>query len=621
MSRPIEDYGLIGNMVTSALVGRDGSIDWLCVPRFDSDACFAALLGTPENGRWRLYPTAPVRRTRRRYLPGTAVLETVFETDDGAVALIDFMPPNATEHHGELIRIVRGLSGRVEMSMEFALRFGYGRTVPWVRRRDYGLCAVAGPDACDLVTPVPLQGKDMMTVARFTVGKGESAPFTMAYYPSQSEPRFIEDRSIVLDRTIRWWRDWVGRSTLPEGGKEEWRDALIRSLITLKAMTYHPSGGIVAAPTTSLPEHIGGVRNWDYRFCWIRDATLTVYALVNSGHYEEADAFRLWLMRAAAGDPAQMQIMYGLGGERRLTESEISWLPGYENSRPVRIGNGAHEQLQLDVYGELIDALHAARQSHLGSFQAAWQFQCTLLTALEKLWRQPDAGIWEVRGAARHFTYSKMMAWVAFDRGIQAVEQYRLDGPVARWRAVRAEIRAEIEAEAYDAGRNCFVQSYGSHSLDASLLLMAETGFLDPADPRFRGTVEAIEKDLMEDGFVLRYRPEDTDDGLAGEEGSFVLCSFWLVNAYVLLKRYDDASALFERLLGVANDLGLLAEQYDPKAKRQLGNFPQAFSHIGLITAAQNLLQAAGPAEQRANRDDAGTAPVANDRAAAAPSE
>lgn len=604
MSKPIEDYGLIGNMISCALVGRDGSIDWLCLPHFDSDACFAALLGTPDHGRWLITPRGETRHVTRRYLPGTAILETTFETANGIASVTDFMPLSQSKETIELIRIVRGVEGRVEMKMEFALRFGYGQTVPWVRRRDYGIHAVAGPNAVELVTPVPLHGENMATCADFTVEKGQSVPFTLAYHPSQSQPSFIDDRQVVLDRTAEWWREWSGRCNFASSAPREWKDAIIRSLITLKTMTFQPSGGFVAAPTTSLPEQIGGTRNWDYRFCWIRDATLTLYAMLNSGYFEEADAFREWLLRAIAGHPEQIQIMYGLRGERRLTETELPWLPGYEESRPVRIGNAAHDQLQLDVYGEIMDVAHAARRSHLGPSHPAWRLQCTLLKNLERIWREPDEGIWEVRSGRRHFTYSKMMSWVAFDRAVKAVEHFGLKGPVDWWRQVRDEIRSDILANGYDQNRNTFVQSYGDKSLDASLLLLAETGFLAPEDPRFRGTVEAIERELVEEGFVLRYRPSHTNDGLPGDEGAFLVCSFWLADAYVLLGRYDDAVALFERLLSVRNDLGLLAEEYDPRMRRQLGNFPQAFSHVGLVNTAHNLLQASGPATQRADRGE-----------------
>ena len=604
MSKPIEDYGLIGNMVSCALVGSDGSIDWLCLPRFDSDACFASLLGTADHGRWLIAPHGGVKHTMRRYLPGTAILETTFETAEGTVSVTDFMPLSPSGEAVELIRIVHGIEGRVTMEMEFALRFGYGATVPWVRRRDYGLRAVAGPDAVDLVTHVPLVGKDLKTHARFAVEKGQSVPFTLAYHRSHREPRFVEDRQVLLRRTAEWWQAWSGRCRLPPSAPPAWAEAVIRSLITLKAMTFLPTGGLVAATTTSLPEWIGGPRNWDYRYCWIRDSTLTLYALVNAGYFEEADAFRQWLLRAAAGHPEQMQIMYGLAGERRLTEIELPWLPGYEGSRPVRIGNAAHGQLQLDVYGELMDSLHMARRAGVGPRRAEWRLQTVLLKSLERLWRKPDAGIWEVRGPARHFTFSKVMAWVAFDRGIKAVERFNLEGPVERWRQVRAEIRADVLANGYDAERKTFLRRYDGTDLDAALLLIAQVGFLPPGDPRFHGTVAAIERDLVEDGFVLRYRSETSADGLPGREGTFLACSFWLVDAYVQLGRYDDAAALFERLLAVRNDLGLLAEQYDPRARRQLGNFPQAFSHLGLINAAHNLLEPHGPAAQRADHQD-----------------
>ncbi|HZF36526.1 MAG TPA: glycoside hydrolase family 15 protein [Candidatus Angelobacter sp.] len=601
--KPIEDYGLIGNMVSCALVGRDGSIDWLCLPRFDSDACFAALLGTPDHGRWLIAPHGEVRRTTRRYLPGTAVLETTFETAEGTASVTDFMPLTPSEENVELIRIVRGVAGRVTMEMELVLRFGYGTTVPWVRRRDYGLRAVSGPDAVDLVTPASLIGKDMKTYARFALEKGQSVPFTLAYHRSHREPRFVDDRQVILNRTVHWWQDWSGRCRLPPSAPPAWAEAVIRSLVTLKAMTFLPTGGLVAAPTTSLPERLGGPRNWDYRFCWIRDATLTLYALVNAGYFEEADAFRRWLLRAAAGYPEQMQIMYGLAGERRLTEIELPWLPGYAGSRPVRIGNAAHGQLQLDVYGELMDSLHTARRSGVGPLRSEWRLQVTLLKGLERLCREPDSGIWEVRSVPRHFTYSKVMAWVAFDRGIKAVEQFGLEGPVDHWRQVRDEIRADILANGYDARRNTFLRYYGGQELDAALLLIAQVGFLPSGDPRFRGTVAAIERDLVEDGFVLRYRAQAAADGLPGPEGAFLACSFWLVDAYVQCGRTDDATALFERLLAVRNDLGLLSEQYDPRARRQLGNFPQAFSHVGLINTAHNLLEATGPAAQRADHD------------------
>jgi GH15 family glucan-1,4-alpha-glucosidase len=601
MHKPIEDYGFIGNMVSGALVARDGSMDWLCLPRFDSDALFAALLGTQEHGRWLIAPAGEVRASSRRYLAGTPILETTFETETGKVALVDFMPFTDDPSLVEVVRLVCGVSGRVDMSMELLLRLGYGRVVPWVRRRDYGLSAVAGPDCIEVITPVPLRGENMRTRASFMVAEGDVVPFTLAYHPHHEAPRFIDDRRLLLDRTRNWWRKWSQRAKLPRPA--HWHDAVERSLITLKSLTYQPSGGIIAAATTSLPERLGGVRNWDYRFCWIRDATLLIYALINAGYFEEAGAFREWLLRAAAGAPDQMQIMYGISGERRLTEVELPWLPGYARSRPVRIGNAAHEQLQLDVYGELMDVLHAARQSRLGPDDDTWSFQKVMLTRLEQLWREPDEGIWEVRSGRKHFVYSKMMAWVAFDRAVQSAQAAGVTDAAAHWCRLRDEIHAEVLAKGYDAKRNTFVQHYGGTSLDAALLLMAEVGFLPPEDPRYRGTVEAIERELIEDGLVRRYDTRETDDGLPGEEGTFLVCSFWLADAYTMIGRHDDALALFERLLALRNDLGLLAEEYHPRLKRQLGNFPQAFSHVGLVNTAYNLAHIAGPAQQRAGRD------------------
>ncbi len=601
-TRPIEDYGLIGNLLTAALVARDGSIDWLCLPRFDSDACFAALLGGPEHGRWRIGPAADAFETKRRYLPRTAILETCFETADGAFSVTDFMPPGDDDRNVELVRLVRGLAGRPTVSMEFTLRFGYGRTVPWVRRRDYGLRAVAGPDAVELVTPIALRNESMRTHACFALAAGDAVPFTLAYHPSHRPPSFVDDRSALLERSAAWWRAWCGHCTLPDDAPERWREAVMRSLITLKSLTHRPTGGLVAAPTTSLPEHPGGERNWDYRYCWIRDATMTLYALLNSGYFDEARAFRQWMLRATAGDPAQMQIMYGLAGERRLTEFELAWLPGHADSRPVRIGNAAHDQLQLDVYGELMDVSHLSRRSGLGWDEDSWKLQRALLDTLERKWREPDRGIWEVRGPARHFTYSKMMCWLSFDRAARAVEEFGLDGPVERWRGLCETIRAQILEHGFDRARNAFVQHYGGDALDASLLLVAETGFVEADDPRFAGTVAAIEDELLQDGFVLRYRPERGVDGLRGTEGAFLPCSFWLVDAYVLLGRLDDAHALFERLLSVRNDLGLLAEEYDPRARRLLGNFPQAFSHVALVNTLHNLMRSTSPSRQRANR-------------------
>jgi GH15 family glucan-1,4-alpha-glucosidase len=602
MSRPIEDYGFIGNMLSCALVARDGSMDWLCLPRFDSDACFAALLGTKEHGRWLLAPKGEVTRVARRYRPGTTILETSFETAEGAVTLIDFMPLAEDEEHVDVIRIVRGDRGRVEMRSELIMRFDYGRTAPWVRRTDHGLRAVAGPDAIELRTPVELEGKDMRTLASFSVGAGAEVPFALSWHPSHRPPTRRWDPAERLAETESWWRGWSGACAFARDEQHPWREAVTRSLVTLKALTYQPTGGIIAAATTSLPEEIGGERNWDYRYCWIRDATLTLLALLTSGYREEARDWREWMLRAAAGHPKQLQIMYGLSGERRLTEVEVPWLPGYEGSTPVRVGNAAFDQLQIDVYGELMDALHVGRKFMLEPSEASWSFQKLLLADLEGKWSEPDEGIWEVRGGRRHFTHSRLMAWVAFDRGIKAVEDFGLSGPLDHWRTVRETIRDDILANGWSEARGSFVQYYGGEALDASLLLIPSVGFLPPDDPRVVATVEAIQQDLVEDGLVLRYRPEHTSDGLRGGEGTFVVCSFWLVDALTMIGRVDEAEALFGRLLSLRNDVGLLAEEYDPRAKRQLGNFPQAFSHVGLVNAANNLISARGPAEQRADR-------------------
>jgi GH15 family glucan-1,4-alpha-glucosidase len=602
MSRPIEDYGFIGNMLSCALVARDGSIDWLCLPRFDSDACFAALLGTDEHGRWLIAPKDEPVRVSRRYRPGTTILETSFETATGAVTLMDFMPLAEDEEHVDVVRIVRGDRGNVEMRMEFVLRFDYGQTVPWVRGMDYGLRAVAGPDAVELRTPVKLEGKDMRTHATFSVGAGAQVPFALTWHPSHRPPVARWDPARQLARTETWWQEWSGECAFARDEHHPWREAVLRSLVTLKALTFAPTGGIVAAPTTSLPEELGGERNWDYRYCWIRDATLTLLALLTSGYRDEAKAWRDWLLRAAAVHPKQLQIMYGLGGERRLTEIELPWLPGYEGSRPVRIGNAAYHQLQIDVYGELMDALHVGRKFMLEPSEVSWDFQKVLLADLENKWREPDEGIWEVRGGRRHFTHSRLMAWVAFDRGVKAIEDFGLAGPVERYRAVREEVRDDILANGWDEKRGSFVQYYGGDALDASLLLIPTVGFLPPGDPRVVATVEAIQRELVEGGLVLRYRPEHTQDGISGGEGTFLVCSFWLVDALTMIGRLDEAEALFERLLAIRNDVGLLAEEYDPRARRQLGNFPQAFSHVGLVNSANNLISARGPAQQRADR-------------------
>lgn len=597
MSKPLEDYGIIGNMLSAALVSRDGSIDWLCLPHFASAACFAALLGTEDHGFWKLCPS-DAYQSRRRYIPGTAVLETRFETATGTVTLFDFMPLSDDEERVDVVRIVRGDHGHVDIDMELVLRFNYGQAVPWVRRRDYGLSAIAGPDAVELHTQAPLQGKDLRTVSRFKVRAGEHVPFTLSYHPSHKVPHFVPDRMESLDRTVAWWKEWA-KHCRTDHRFPEWHEAIVRSLITLKLLTYRPTGGIVAAPTTSLPENLGGTRNWDYRYCWLRDSSLTLYALLNAGYREEAEAWRMWLMRASAGHPDQLQIMYGIAGERSLPEMEIPWLPGYENSGPVRIGNAASAQVQMDIYGELIDTLHAAREAELAPLEQAWRLQRILLTPLEEKWKQQDHGIWEVRGAPRSFTHSRLMCWVGFDRAIKSAERFGLEGPVQRWRHLRDEIRADILRHGFDAGMNSFVQHYGGKALDASLLLIPQVGFLAIDDPRVAGTIQAIEKGLMRDGLVMRYVPEQSDDGLAQNEGVFLACSFWLADAYAMQGRLDEAATLFERLLSLRNDLGLLAEEYDPVRQRMVGNFPQAFSHIGLVNTAYNLLQAQGPARQR----------------------
>jgi GH15 family glucan-1,4-alpha-glucosidase len=585
-SVPIEDYGIIGNCYTAALVSRGGSIDWLCLPRFDSESVFGALLGDARHGRWLIEPAGPVGRSSRNYRGETGILETHFETAEGSATVIDFMPLAEGEHQVDLIRLVRGDKGRVRMRTEIILRFDYGRAIPWVRAHPFGPSAVAGPNAIQIITPIPLHGTpDMTTVGEFTVEAGKCVPFTMSWYPSHHKGFRHRDPEDQLLATETRWQDWSAHCTM----KGPWREAIIRSLITLKMLIYFPTGGIVAAATTSLPEWLGGVRNWDYRFCWIRDATLTLYALLSSGYRGEARAWREWLLRAAAGHPSGMQIMYGLSGERRLTEYEIPWLPGYADSAPVRIGNAAHEQLQLDVYGELMDALYACHRYGLEGNPVAWDMQKKLLEYLEKIWQKPDQGMWEVRGEARQFTFSKIMCWVAFDRGIKSIEQYGLEGPVARWRDVRNAICSQILDNAYDSERNTFVQYYGGRDLDASLLLIPQLGFLAPEDPRVHGTIAAVERELEGGGFVCRYPTRAATDGLPVGEGRFLACSFWLANSLARIGRRDDAIALFERLLAVRNDLGLLSEEYDPKAKRMLGNFPQAFSHTAIVNTAAHL--------------------------------
>ena len=594
----IEDYALIGDGQTAALVGRNGSIDWLCWPRFDSPACFAALVGTPENGYWQICPEDPGFRARRAYRPRTLILETEFETDSGAVTLIDFMPVRSAQ--SDLVRIVVGRRGRVAMRSDGVLRFDYGASVPWVSlgADRKSLRAVAGPDMTLLCSPVPLENRGGKTLASFEVGEGETFAFVLTHTASHLEVPKRVDPAQALAGTEAYWKEWSGRCKV-EG---RWAEPVCRSLITLKALIYGPTGGIVAAPTTSLPEKIGGVRNWDYRFCWLRDATLTLLALMDAGFYDEARAWRAWLVRAVAGAPDQMQIMYGLAGERRLPELEIPWLAGYEGSEPVRVGNGAATQLQLDIYGELMDALYQACKGGLAGDDAAWGLQCALLDHLEKAWIEPDHGLWEVRGPPRHFTYSKVMAWVAFDRAVKMVETFGMTGPVERWRELRRRIHVDVCRRGFSRKRNAFVQSYGSTELDASLLLIPLTGFLPSSDPRVIATIEAIRRELTVDGLVMRYRTHETIDGLPPGEGVFLACSFWLADALCMQGRWQEAQSLFERLAGLVNDVGLLAEEYDPVAKRFLGNFPQAFSHVALINTAMNLSAREKPAEQRAEK-------------------
>lgn len=591
--RRIEDYAIIGDCRSAALVNRSGSIDWLCWPQFDADACFAALLGTARHGRWLIDPCAPARITRR-YRDDTLILETSFETDEGAVTVIDFMPGN--DSHPELVRLVRGERGAVAMRTELVLRFGYGTTVPWVTRQDDGtLRAIAGPDMVLLRTPVRLYGKDLTTLGEFTVKAGDTIPFTLTYgrsFHSLPPPR---DPQTMLATTEKFWRDWTAKCRI--GGP--WTAQVKRSLMTLKALTFAETGGIVAAATTSLPEQIGGVRNWDYRYCWVRDATLTLLALLNAGYFQEAHDWREWLVRAAAGTPADLQIMYSVTGRRRLTEWQVPWLPGYEQSQPVRIGNAAHSQIQLDVYGEIMDTLHHARLNGLEASASGWDLQKAVLTRLENIWREPDSGIWEVRGTPRHFIHSKVMAWVAFDRAIATARQFKLDGPVRRWMEIRAAIHADVCEHGVDA-QGAFVRAYGTTGMDASLLQLPAVGFLPAGDPRIAATVRRIEETLLVDGLVRRYDTAQGDDGLDGGEGVFIACSFWLVDVYVLMGRLEQAHRLFERLLSLCNDVGLLSEEYDPKARRQLGNFPQALSHIALVNSAFNLSQPRKPAHQRA---------------------
>jgi GH15 family glucan-1,4-alpha-glucosidase len=591
----LEDYGFIGDLHTGALVGANGSIDWLCLPRFDSDACFAALLGNEDNGHWRIAPTDGTHQVRRRYQPATLILETEFETDSGAVRLIDFMPPADRNH--DVVRIVEGIRGEVSMTLRLAIRFDYGLTVPWVRREDGGTKAIAGPNALVLRTDIPTRGEGLSTCADFTIAAGERRTFVLTWYRSHEPTPEAVDAVQAAEDTARFWREWCARCSY----KGEWHEAVARSLIILKALTYLPTGGIVAAATTSLPERLGGVRNWDYRYCWIRDATFTLLALMDAGYTDEAAAWTDWLLRAVAGDPGQLQMLYGAAGERRLTEIELPHLAGYEDSRPVRIGNAAAQQFQLDVYGEILDAAHLKRKMGLPTSEEAWRVQRHLVEFVVEHWREPDEGIWEIRGPRRHFTHSKIMAWVTLDRAVKSVEEFGLEGDAARWGTVRDEIHAEVCSRGYHAERGLFTQSYGAPHLDASLLMMPLVGFLPARDPRVARTIHAIRDELMIDGLVHRYHPTRSVDvdGLPPGEGAFLPCSFWLVDCLFLLGETDAARTLFEHLLTLRTPLGLLSEEYDTHAHRLVGNFPQAFSHIGLINSAQNLSRQTQPAEER----------------------
>ena len=592
MAGRISDYAMIGDCETAALVGLDGSIDWLCWPRFDSGACFAALLGSPDHGRWRIAPVGERVARRRAYRGDTLILETEFETADGAVRLIDFMPIRSGHCVSELVRIVEGVRGTVQLRMDLTLRFDYGRIVPWVTgaTETEPLRAVAGPHSVHFASPVPVEGEDLSTVATFTVRAGQRLPFVLGHEASHRPPPRLCDPESALSETEAFWTDWAGQARYTG----EWREAVIRSLITVKALTYRPTGGIVAAPTTSLPERTGGSRNWDYRYCWLRDATFTLLSLINAGYREEAEAWCAWLLRAVAGRASDIQPLYGVAGEHRLNEVELPWLPGYRDSAPVRIGNGAFEQLQIDVYGGVLDTLHEARRAGLTLHEASDGLQRELLRNLEQIWRQPDEGIWEVRGGRQHFVHAKLMAWVAFDRAVASAEHYGLAGPVERWRRIRAEIRAEILERGFDPAKGAFTQAYGSRALDAAVLLIPLVGFLPADDSRVLSTTRAIERDLMRNGLVLRYDTDEVEDGLDGPEGAFLACSFWLADNLILQGRRADARSLFERLLGLRNDVGLLAEQYDCTAGAFTGNFPQAFSHFALIDTAYNFTHAEG---------------------------
>lgn len=597
MPSPIEDYALVGDCETAALISRDGSVDWLCWPRFDSAACFAALLGESSHGRWKMASVDPQSRISRRYEPDTLILETTFETSTGVAALFDFMPPR--KRSSDLVRLVVGRAGRVDMQMQLILRFGYGAAIPWVTRQDDGaLKAVAGPDMAILRTPVAIRGEAMTTVANFTVSAGETAPFVLSYGPSHRPVPPAIDAQAALGVTRRFWTGWSARGEV----RGAYSQVMKRSLLTLKALTYAPTGGLVAAPTTSLPEALGGERNWDYRYCWIRDATLTLLALMNAGHFTEAKSWARWLQRAVAGAPAEMQIMYGIAGERRLMEWKADWLPGYEGAAPVRVGNAAHQQFQLDVYGELMDAFHQARRWGLLE-ESSWALERAVIDHVVTVWDQPDEGIWEVRSGPHHFTFSKIMAWVVLDRAVKAVDEHGLDGPVEEWRTLRETIKTAIFDNGFDARTGAFKRAYDDPSADASLLLIASLGFISHDDPRFAGTVAAVERELLTpEGFVMRYDTHRVNDGLPPGEGAFLPCSFWLADAYVKLGRTEDARRLFERLLALCNDVGLLSEEFDTKVGRQVGNFPQAFSHVCLLNTSLNLTRSCKPSIQRSSK-------------------
>lgn len=599
MTQLIEDYALIGNNATAALVGRNGSIDWLSFPRFDSAACLAALLGSHEHGHWTIEPKAERPMIKRRYRPGTLVLETEFSTPEGTVVLVDCMDRRGDRQ--DVLRLVRGIRGRVQMRMELVIRFEYGTVIPWVNRiAENILSAIAGPDQITFSAPVPVRGEDLKTRAEFVVEEGQEIPFSLTWCHSFDSDPGVPHVAHAVENVTRSWQKWSSKYNQPG----PWSEAVLRSLITLKALTHHKTGGIVAAATTSLPEEIGGSRNWDYRFCWLRDSTFTLYALMEAGFIDEARAWRDWLLRAVAGSPDQMQIMYGVAGERRLTEFELPDLPGYEGSQPVRIGNAASEQLQLDVYGEVLDAFYQARRKRMPRLDVAWNLERALVRHIERIWSKPDDGIWEVRGKRRHFVHSKVMAWVAVDRAVRSMQEFGEDGPLESWMRLRADIHDEVCRFGFSQELGSFVQYFGGKDLDASLLMLPLVGFLPPEDPRMLGTVAAIEKHLMNSGFVARYDTRTAVDGVPGAEGVFLACSFWLVDNYVLQHRHDEARDLFERLLAIRNDVGLLSEEYDPKERRQLGNFPQAFSHLALVNSAHNLGEAK-PAKQRANRKPA----------------